>query len=306
MPAPKTPGLNHGYTLRQTINGPMAGRSLLDHLVQSFTHSDAETWRGRIERAEVQLDEARAEPDTVLEQGQVMAWIKPPWREPDAPLHFEILYEDRQLLAVAKPSGLPTLPGAGFQEHTLLALVRAHCPGANPMHRLGRGTSGVLLFTKDAAASREVQAQWRTPGAVTKLYRALVTGEPSADAFVVAAPIGPVPDAVLGQLHSATPTGKASLSRFEVVERRGSVSLVEVSIETGRPHQIRIHAAAGGHPLVGDPLYGPGGRRAPGSDARPGDLGYQLHAVRLALAHPITGEALEITAPAPEALQPKG
>jgi 23S rRNA pseudouridine1911/1915/1917 synthase len=291
--------LNQGHTVRRTMDARAAGQTVLDQLLLRFEHADATTWRARVARGEVRLDDAAAAADAPVRPGQVLAWARPPWREPPAPLYFSVLYEDDHLLAVNKPSGLPTLPGAGFQQHTLLALVRAHAPGASPMHRLGRGTSGVVLFCKSAAAARDVQAQWRQPGAVAKRYTTLVSGEPEQDRFVVDSPIGLVPDAVLGELHSATPGGKPSLSRFTVLERRGDLTLVTVDIDTGRPHQIRIHAAWAGHPLVGDPLYGVGGSRAPGSQAVPGDLGYALHAQRLVLRHPVSGARVEIVAETP-------
>ena len=293
--------LNQGHTVRRTMDARAVGQTVLDQLLLRFEHADDATWRGRVTRGEVTLEGATVGADSPVRPGQVLAWAKPPWREPAAPLHFEVLLEDDHLLAVNKPSGLPTLPGAGFQEHTLLALVRAHAPGASPMHRLGRGTSGVVLFCKSAAAAQGVQAQWRQPGAVAKRYTALVVGEPAQDHFVVDSPIGLVPDPVIGQLYSATSDGKPSLSRFTVLERRGDSTRVAVDIDTGRPHQIRIHAAWAGHPLVGDPLYGVGGTRAPGSTAVPGDLGYTLHAQHLALTHPVSGAGLEIVAKGPPA-----
>ncbi len=270
--------------------------------MRRFRHADADIWRARIARGEVLLDGQRVASDVGVHPGQLLTWNKPPWREPAAPLHFDILYEDAWLLAVAKPSGLPTLPGAGFQDHTLLALVRTHAPEVSPMHRLGRGTSGVVLFAKQTEAARGVQRAWRSPGAVGKTYRALLAGVPARASFEVDTPIGPVPDPVLGKLFAATPGGKPSLSRFRVLEGRGHTSLAQVDIETGRPHQIRIHAAVAGHPLVGDPLYGRGGVRAPGSGAVPGDLGYRLHAWRLTLPHPESGDELVLVAPPPGAL----
>jgi 23S rRNA pseudouridine1911/1915/1917 synthase len=298
--------LNRGHTLHLHADGHSAGRPLLELLLARLEHADVETWRARIARGEVLLDGEATFPEALLRAGQRVSWRKPPWREPDAPLSFALLHEDEHLLGVAKPSGLPTLPGGGFQDHTLLTLVRAHAPGASPMHRLGRGTSGVVLFAKTPAAAQGIQAQWRERGAVRKRYRALIQGHPTADRFVVDQPIGPVPDPLLGSLHSASSGGKPSLSRFEVLERRAGCSLVAVDIETGRPHQIRIHAAAAGHPLLGDPLYGLGGQRAPGSQARPGDLGYTLHAHRLCLRHPCLEVALELEAPAPLLLRPAG
>jgi 23S rRNA pseudouridine1911/1915/1917 synthase len=173
------------------------------------------------------------------------------------------------------------------------------------MHRLGRGTSGVVLFARTPAAGRAVQEAFRAR-AVRKVYRALCAGHPVPDAFAIDAPIGEVPHPLLGSVHAAAPEGRASRSLVRVLERRAGppeCALVEVEIETGRPHQIRIHLAHAGSPLSGDPLYGPGGLPLPGSQALPSDLGYLLHALRLELVHPRTGQPLSIECAPPKALR---
>jgi len=222
--------------------------------------------------------------------------------EPDVPRHFEVLFEDDDVLAVAKPSGLPTMPAGGYLEHTLLHLVRRDRPHAHAVHRLGRATSGVVLFALTPAAAKSLTGDLRNRR-VEKVYRALVDGEPSWDAIDVATPIGPVPHPRLGSVHAVLAGGREATSRIQVVERRGGTTLVEVTIATGRPHQIRIHAAATGHPLAGDPVYGPGGapREAPGL---PGDGGYLLHAWRVAFRHPRTARACAVLAPPPAMLSP--
>ena len=131
-----------------------------------------------------------------------------------------------------------------------------------------------------------------------------------ADSFRVEAPIGPVPYAHLPYIHAADDAGVESLSDCRVVsrDRDADRSIVEVGILTGRPHQIRIHLAAAGHPLVGDPLYGPGGtptQEAIGRRALPGDGGYHLHAMRLDLVHPKSGKGMAIVCPPPEVLRSK-
>src|SRR5512139_1613185 len=113
----------------------------------------------------------------VLRPGQSLVWRRPPWEEPAAPLSFAILHRDAHLLAVAKPRGLPSVPNGGFLEHTLLHRVRLHFPGAVPLHRLGRGTSGLVLFALTNQARREGAAAWRE-GRVSKEYLALVAGRP--------------------------------------------------------------------------------------------------------------------------------
>jgi 23S rRNA pseudouridine1911/1915/1917 synthase len=216
------------------------------------------------------------------------------------PLAFAVRYRDAHVLAVAKPRGLPSVPNGGFLTHTLLHVVRRLAPEAVPVHRLGRGTSGLVLFARTLQARRALARAWRE-GRVEKTYRALLSGAPERDAFTIEAPIGLVAHPRLGHVHAAATGGKLSLSRARVLERRKDATLVEVTIATGRPHQIRIHMAAAGHPLVGDPLYGVGGGllAAPGL---PGDPGYWLHAHRLGLEHPATGVRLVLECRPPRLL----
>jgi len=123
----------------------------------------------------------------------------------------------------------------------------------------------------------------------------------------VVAPIGEVEHPLLGTVHAAAIGGRAATSHVRVLERRGEgedrSALVEVEIETGRPHQIRIHLAHAGHPLVGDPLFGLGGVPIPGTRALPGDPGYRLHAERLELDHPLDGARLVIECAPPPVLR---
>jgi 23S rRNA pseudouridine1911/1915/1917 synthase len=314
-------GMNRGHTYREQVGAAAAGRTLLAHLRSRPGTAGEDEWRARIAAGLVRLEGRAAAAGEVLRAGQWLTWERPPWCEPEVPLSTAVLHEDPELLAVAKPRGLPTLPGGGaFLEHTLLELVRRRAPGASPMHRLGRFTSGVVLFARTAAAAPDVQAAFRSSG-VRKVYRALCAGHPARDAFTVDAPIGTAAHPLLGTVHASCMTGRPSRSHVRVLERRGAgsapdldapVSLLEVEIETGRPHQIRIHLAHAGHPLAGDPLYGPGGVPLPGSRALPGDPGYRLHAMRLELVHPRTGApvALECAPPpclrAPEDRIPPG
>jgi 23S rRNA pseudouridine1911/1915/1917 synthase len=292
--------LNAGYEYRDEVGPGAAGQTVLDYLALLYGHSTAAVWNDRIAAGEVLVDGEAAVASAPLRAGQVVVWRRPPWEEPAVPLAFAVLYRDAHLLAVAKPRGLPTMPAGGFLTHTLLHVVQRRFPEAAAMHRLGRGTSGIVLFARTDAARRGIAQAWRS-GAIVKGYRALVTGVPSREAFDVDVPIGLVDHPRLGRVYAAVAEGKRSLTHVRVRAARDGQALVEATIPTGRPHQIRIHLAAAGHPLVGDPLYVAGGVPGP-LPALPGEGGYRLHAFRLSLDHPVTGARVEIECGPPRAL----
>lgn len=293
-------GLNRGWSYREQVGPEAAGRTVLDYLAATRTHSTAAEWAERLGRGEIEIEGARAHGAAILRPGHTVVWHRPPWDEPDVPSQFEVVYEDEALVAVDKPSGLPTMPAGGFLQHTLLNLLRERYPEASPMHRLGRYTSGMVLFSRTREAGSALAKAWRDH-AVKKTYRALASGVTHTDMFVIDAAIGPVPHPLLGEVDAASEEGKPSRSVATVLERGPDRTLFSVDITTGRSHQIRIHLAYAGHPLVGDPLYDTGGTIKP-HPGLPGDGGYFLHAERLAFAHPLTGAPIALTAPPPRAL----
>jgi len=292
--------MNDGYEYGEQVGADTAGRTVAAHLALRHRHSSAEVWTARIAAGEVLVDGQAAAANAPLRAGQTVVWRRPPWEEPAVPLAFAVLYRDAHLLAVAKPRGLPTMPAGGFLTHTLLHVVQRRFPEAAAMHRLGRGTSGIVLFARTDEARRGIAKAWRS-GTVVKAYRALVTGVPLREAFDVDTPIGLVDHPRLGRVYAAVAEGKRSLTHVRVCAAREGQALVEATIPTGRPHQIRIHLAAAGHPLVGDPLYVTGGVPGP-LPALPGEGGYRLHAHRLSLDHPVTGARVEIECGPPRAL----
>lgn len=297
--------MNRGYEYRGPVQGAENGETLLAYLERRYPHTAAADWEMRIRAGSVLLDDRPALPDVVLRGGEILTWRRPGWEEPPAPLSFALLHRDPDLLAVLKPAGLPTLPGGGYLEHTLLALLRRRYPEASPVHRIGRPTTGVVLCSRNHAAAARLSRDW-SAGRVRKIYRAVVMGMPPTESFTVDVPIGKIPHRDGFRVHAATADGKPSRSRVRVLEARENQALVEIEIITGRPHQARIHLAASGHPLSGDPFYAPGGVPLAGTGARPGDGGFLLHSYRLLLSHPSTGEPLVLEAPPPRPLRTAG
>jgi 23S rRNA pseudouridine1911/1915/1917 synthase len=169
------------------------------------------------------------------------------------------------------------------------------------LHRLGRHTSGLVLFARTRDAASHLARSWRNHS-VKKIYRALALGTTRTEMYVIDVPIGPVPHPLLGTVQAACEGGKPSHSVAMVLEQRHDQTLFSVEITTGRPHQIRIHMAYAGHPLIGDPLYEAGGqlKHHPGL---PGDGGYFLHAETLQFVHPDTGQRLTVVSTPPPELQ---
>lgn len=323
---------NNGYIFTDRVPRPDEGLSVAAFYARHYTHSDEAAWRRRIEAGQIQLNGCPARLNDFLAGGDRLDYHRPPWEEPEAPGNYYALYEDEDLLVLAKPSGLPVLPGGGFLENTLLNLVRRrHGAACSPLHRLGRGTSGVILFTRNARTARFLTLAMEEKR-IRKVYLALASGTGMPNAFTVDAPIGPVPHgrpsagggdpgiareatsapkAGTSTIHAYSPQGRASTSHVRVIRRlpRENATILEVTIPTGRPHQIRIHLAHAGFPLVGDLLYQAGGLPYPGGGddgraARPGDGGYFLHSWKIRFPHPAGGKDVEVVCPPPPRLNP--
>ena len=215
----------------------------------------------------------------------------------DIPL--TVVYEDGHVLVVNKPAGLVAHPGSGNWQGTLLnALLHqapqlAGVPRAGIVHRLDKDTSGLLVVAKTLEAQTDLVRQLAAR-TVKRQYLALAHGRVARDGLVDA-PIGRHP--VQRTKMAVVASGRAARTHYRVLERFAQATLLECALETGRTHQIRVHMAELGHPLVGDPVYGPR-RRAQGVLA---DFPRQaLHAWRLALVHPATGAEQAWEAPLPE------
>jgi 23S rRNA pseudouridine1911/1915/1917 synthase len=221
-------------------------------------------------------------------------------------IKLDVLFEDKWLLAVNKPAGMVVHPGAGTREDTLVHALLAHCAGTlsgiggverpGIVHRLDRETSGVIIVAKTDLAHRELARQFAAR-TVIKEYMALVVGVPRLLSGTIQKPIGRNVRhrhkmAVVEEGHG----GRASWTDWQMVERYGDLaSLVTCTLHTGRTHQIRVHMASMGHPLLGDSAYG--WKENSKMKRQPGRV--MLHSGRLSLLHPKTGRVLDLKAPLP-------
>ena len=219
--------------------------------------------------------------------------------EPEA-IPLRIVYEDEDLLVVDKPAGMAVHPSPGHSRHTLVHAVLAHCPDLSGIggvlrpgivHRLDKDTSGLIIVAKHDAAHLSLARQLKERK-VEKTYVALVEGRVRPQQGVIDAPIGRHPRH--RKRMAVVENGRDARTRYRVLREVDGRSLVEVQPKTGRTHQIRVHLASIGHPVVGDTLYG---KR---SDVFPRQF---LHAQRLAFRHPRSGERMELEAPLAEDLQ---
>jgi 23S rRNA pseudouridine1911/1915/1917 synthase len=275
--------------------------------------------KGLIEAARVLVDGRAIKAAHRLQRGErVEVSIPPPPRDGLAaePLALDVVFEDDHVLVVNKPAGMVTHPGAGRPTGTLAAAALAHAPGlarvGSPrrpgiVHRLDKGTSGLIVLAKTQAAYDGLTAQLarRTVG---RRYLCLAQGAVRRAHGVIETAIGRDPRSRIRMAVLTGGKGKRAVTRYRVLERfgtgAGAVSLLECRLETGRTHQIRVHLASLGHPLLGDDTYR-GRRAAPAGDPVLAALihelgGVALHAAGLAFTHPVTGAVVELSCPLPD------
>ncbi|HET8578377.1 MAG TPA: RluA family pseudouridine synthase [Methylomirabilota bacterium] len=267
-----------------------------------------------VDAGHVRVEGAARKASHRLKAGErVEAEIPPPSPEEMAAeaIPLRIVFEDEHVLVVDKPAGMVTHPGPGQRTGTLAAAALAHAPQmagvGGPrrpgiVHRLDKGTSGLIVLAKTPQAYESLTAQLARR-AVSRRYLALVHGSMPRAEGVIDAPIGRDPRSRVRMAVTAEGRGKRAITRFRVLERLRGVSYIECRLETGRTHQIRVHLASLGHPLLGDATYGRRELRTV-SDQELGVLiaaldGVALHAAGLSFLHPATGQLVEFSSPLP-------
>lgn len=300
-------GTEHRLEVGPGDAGARLDRFCASHIPQVSRSRLAELVREGI----VLVDGAPARPSLRLEPGsvvelRVLARVEPVLLPEDITL--AIVYEDEDVIVLDKPAGLVVHPGAGVTGGTLAAALLHHDPAiagvggpgrAGIVHRLDQGTTGVMVAARNERAHRALQEQFRAR-TVDKLYHAIVWGRPRAAEGRIDRPIARDPSRRV-KMSTRVPGGRAAESHYRVIETVPAFAFVEVRIRTGRTHQVRVHLAAIGHPVVGDALYGgaraasiadPARRRAVLAIDRP-----LLHAARLAFDQPRTGARLAFEVP---------
>jgi 23S rRNA pseudouridine1911/1915/1917 synthase len=227
---------------------------------------------------------------------------KPLNLQPEA-IPLNILYEDDSLIIINKPADLVVHPAAGHESGTLVNALLAHCsnlagiggvqrPGI--VHRLDKDTTGAIAIAKTDQAHQHLQAQLKAKTA-RRQYLGVVYGAPSSNSGTIDQPIGRHPvDRKKMAVVPIEKGGRSATTHWQIQERLGNYTLIHFQLETGRTHQIRVHSAYMGHPIVGDSVYSTG--RSVGVNLS----GQALHAWRLTLQHPQTGELIEVTAELPK------
>jgi len=294
---------------RLTVGRTAAGARLDRWLAESLPDLSRSRIQHLIAGQHVTVNGAATKASHRLHGGETIE-IDVPSLPPDdlvpEPIALTVLHEDDHVLVIDKPAGMVVHPGAGNATGTLAAAALAHAPAiagvggpGRPgiVHRLDKDTSGVLVMAKTRAAYEGLTAQL-VERSVTRRYVAVVHGRVGLTAGVVDAPMGRDPSHRQRMAVRPAGKGKRAVTHYRVVERFPHFTYLELRLETGRTHQIRVHMASLGHPVVGDRTYGRSHGKQPIASE-----GLALHAVTLAFLHPISQKRLEFTAAFPLRLE---
>jgi RluA family pseudouridine synthase len=284
------------------IPGVQDGLPLIEALDRMFPYLGRDQWMERLsEKRILGPDEKVAESDQVVRAGEQYVRLLPGTIEPDVRVDVHFIYEDEAILVLNKPAPLPMHPCGRFNRNTLEFLLRKsfHPEVPRPVHRLDANTSGIVICARTRHFGKIIHPQFEK-GEVDKWYVARIHGHPEKDQFVLDASIS-AKAVYLGAREIDEDDGQHARTEVEVMKRcDDGTSLLLVRPLTGRTHQIRIHLWAEGWPIVGDPVYLQNAERGNVQTLTPEDPVMGLHAWKIAFCHPLGGERISFSTPAPE------
>lgn len=283
----------------------------VSHLRSDLTRSQI---RRLISEKSILVEGKAIKPSKRLNGGEVISVvIRPPEPSNVQPqdINISIVYEDDEIILVNKPPGLTVHPGAGIRDGTLVNALLYRCNGLSGIggkirpgivHRLDKNTSGIIVVAKNDFSHQHLADQFKAR-LVKKMYIALVAGEIEKDSGRFSFPISRHPTNRV-KMTTKTKTGREALTSWRIIKRYDQVTMVEIEPKTGRTHQIRVHFADNGFPLLGDDVYGPKRYGTPFLEYVSKKLGRQaLHASKLCFKHPKSGNIMEFSAPLAEDLR---
>lgn len=296
--------MNENGLQRLTVSPEDAGVRIDKYLAEQLPDITRSYLQKLLKDGSVQMNGKPVKASTKTAVGAVIALTIPEPEEPEIlpeNIPLDILYEDSDVILINKPKDMVVHPAAGHYTGTLVNALMYHCRGdlsgingvlrPGIVHRIDKDTTGVLIVCKNDRAHNALAEQLKEHS-ITRKYRAIVCGNLKEDEGTVDAPLGRHPQD-RKKMAIVRSGGKRAVTHYRVLERFGNDTYIECQLETGRTHQIRVHMASLGHPLLGDEIYG----RA----KSPFKLeGQTLHAMVLGFIHPTTGEYMEFEAPLPE------
>ena len=296
--------MNENGLQRLTVSPEDAGVRIDKYLAEQLPDITRSYLQKLLKDGSVQMNGKPVKASTKTAVGAVIALTIPEPEEPEIlpeNIPLDILYEDSDVILINKPKNMVVHPAAGHYTGTLVNALMYHCRGdlsgingvlrPGIVHRIDKDTTGVLIVCKNDRAHNALAEQLKEHS-ITRKYRAIVCGNLKEDEGTVDATLGRHPQD-RKKMAIVRSGGKRAVTHYRVLERFGNDTYIECQLETGRTHQIRVHMASLGHPLLGDEIYG----RA----KSPFKLeGQTLHAMVLGFIHPTTGEYMEFEAPLPE------
>ncbi|MFN6401694.1 MAG: pseudouridine synthase [Planctomycetota bacterium] len=323
--ASSQPG-SQAYENRRWISIPRrcAGMKLIEALQEIYPPYTQQQWLDAISTTEItspastksQWKTLKVSPDIIVQEGQRFLHAIPGYTEPPINPDIGLVHEDAAIVVIDKSAPLPLHPSGRYQRNTLeWILHEAYFPEKlRPAHRIDAMTTGLVVFTRKYAYATKVQSQF-AQGTVQKTYLAWVNGIPAWQQTRCELAISP--ETLANGGRALDPAGQSAMSDFRVIRTKGDRTLIQAKPITGRTHQIRLHLAALGYPIVGDPLYLPGGTSRDPTSSAPSEVtevlevravdirnasafqkeSMRLHAYKIAFVHPITNQVVEYTAP---------